>query len=132
MIERILGPSPCVFLLVPAGEFTARPAAPLCNALTLATQERLVSALEARTGADGRADVRIRLLPEIAMSAWRCGAKNWVRAERHSARRGAGARRSLITRITEAFDAVAPALSLTLPDITVPAGHAGAESPHSF
>lgn len=101
------------------------------NALTLATQERLVNALEARTGADGRADVRIRLLPEIAMSAWRCGAKNWVRAERHSARRGAGARRSLITRITEAFGAVTPALSLTLPDITAPTGLTGIAHPES-
>ncbi|WP_218001273.1 TetR family transcriptional regulator [Nocardia thailandica] len=89
------------------------------NALSLAAHERLVEALEARTGADGRADVTVRLLPELALAAWRCGAKNWVRAERHSARRGAGARASLIARVEEAFAALPGALSLTTAQITV-------------
>ncbi|MFC4373226.1 TetR family transcriptional regulator [Nocardia halotolerans] len=88
------------------------------NALSLAAHERLVGALEERTGADGRADVRIRLLPELAMAAWRCGAKNWVRAERHSARRGAGARDSLIGHVAEAFSALPGTLTLTTGQIT--------------
>lgn len=51
------------------------------NALTLTTQERLVTILEEHTGTDGRADVRIRLLPELALAAWRCGGvKNWDRS----------------------------------------------------
>ncbi|MBF6354472.1 hypothetical protein IU449_07940 [Nocardia higoensis] len=61
----------------------------------------------------------IRLLPELTMAAWRCGAKNWVRAERHSARRGVGARASLIARVEEAFAALPGALSLTIEQITV-------------
>ncbi|APE36871.1 hypothetical protein BOX37_26360 [Nocardia mangyaensis] len=89
------------------------------NALSLAAHERLVDALESRTGADGRADVTIRLLPELALAAWRCAAKNWVRAERHSARRGAGARASLIARVEEAFAALPGALTLTTAHITV-------------
>ncbi|WP_198387745.1 TetR family transcriptional regulator [Rhodococcus pyridinivorans] len=88
------------------------------NALTLTAQERLVSVLEEHTGADGRADVRIRLLPELAFAAWRCGVKNWVRTERHSLRRGAGTRRSLIARVQEAFAALPGAVSLTSFDIT--------------
>ncbi|MFD3746616.1 TetR family transcriptional regulator [Nocardia sp. NPDC058633] len=89
------------------------------NALSLAAHERLVEALEAQSGADGRADVAIRLLPELAMAAWRCGAKNWVREQRHSAGRGAGARHSLIARVEEAFSALPSTLTLTTAQITV-------------
>lgn len=89
------------------------------NALSLAAHERLVEALEASTGADGRADVTVRLLPELALAAWRCAAKNWVRAERHSARRGARARAQLIARVEEAFAALPGALAVTTAQITV-------------
>lgn len=76
------------------------------------TQELLVSELETTLGVDSRDDVRLRLLGELALGAWRCGAKNWVRAERHSTRRGTGARASLIQRVEEAFDAIPASLTL--------------------
>ncbi len=87
------------------------------DTLSLSAQERLVATLESRTGVDRHADLRIRLLPELAMAAWRCGAKNWVRAQRHSARRGIGARASLIGCVEEAFAALPTALTITGPDI---------------
>jgi AcrR family transcriptional regulator len=50
--------------------------------LSMRAQERVVEQLEAKLGVDGRADVRIRLLGEFALAAWRCAAKNWIRAGR--------------------------------------------------
>ncbi|MER7010361.1 hypothetical protein ABT324_02885 [Saccharopolyspora sp. NPDC000359] len=46
----------------------------------------------------------------------RCAAKNWVRVERQTARRGRGTRAVLVRRIEEAFDAVPGSLTLTAPE----------------
>jgi hypothetical protein len=52
--------------------------------LSMRAQERIVEQLEAKLGIDGRADVCIRLLGEFALAAWRCAAKNWIRAGRRA------------------------------------------------
>lgn len=78
---------------------------------SLKMHERLVVAIEEKTGIDSRTDVRLRLLGELAMSAWRCGARNWVRTERHSGRRGEGTRQTLAARVAEAFDAIPEAVA---------------------
>lgn len=83
------------------------------NLASIQAQEWLVSELETKLGIDSRDDVRLRLLGELALGAWRCGAKNWVRTERHSKRRGKGARADLVRRVEEAFDAIPASLSLT-------------------
>lgn len=80
---------------------------------SLRTHKRIVDVLETELDIDSRADVRLRLLGEVALSAWRCGTKNWVRVERHSDRRGRGARPELIRRVTEAFDALPSSVHLT-------------------
>lgn len=70
--------------------------------------------LEARLGIDGREDVWLQMLAEFALSAWRCGARNWV-AGRGEGSRGNGGRRTLIQRIEEAFDAIPASLCLSAP-----------------
>lgn len=76
---------------------------------SLATQQRIVELLEARLGLDSRGDVRLRLLGEFALSAWRCAAKNWIRGpKRHSgARKVAG----LLHEVEAAFDAIPEAVA---------------------
>ncbi|MQA02255.1 MAG: TetR family transcriptional regulator [Streptosporangiales bacterium] len=89
------------------------------SALTsIRIQEHLVDALETKLGIDSRRDVRLRLVCEFAMSAWRCGAKNWVRGLKSQARTGRGKpdateRRALLRRIEEAFDAIPSAVTLS-------------------
>ncbi|SNR36304.1 transcriptional regulator, TetR family [Haloechinothrix alba] len=83
------------------------------NVCSLRTQERLVEQIESKLAVDSRADVRLRLLGELAVGAWRCGAKNWVRQERHSERKGHGARDTLVSRVVEAFDALPSAVVMT-------------------
>jgi AcrR family transcriptional regulator len=78
-------------------------------------QERLVEVLEGKLGIDSRDDVRLRLLGELALAAWRCGAKNWVRRARHGDPRTRGGIKTLIRRIEEAFDAIPTSLDLTAP-----------------
>lgn len=85
------------------------------NLRSLKAQERLVGELENKLGVDSRDDVRLRLLGELALGAWRCGAKNWVRSERHSRRRGRGARAFLVRLVEEAFDAIPASLTLSAP-----------------
>lgn len=82
------------------------------NSTSISVQDRLVAELEEKLGINGRQDVRLRLLGELAMGAWRCAARNWVRRERHSRRRGKGARRDLIRLVNEAFDAIPDAMTL--------------------
>ncbi|MFR9723393.1 TetR/AcrR family transcriptional regulator [Streptomyces sp. MS19] len=78
---------------------------------SIAVQRRLVELLEDRLGIDSRGDVRLRLLGEMALAAWRCAAKNWVRS-------GPGAREdgvrlaTLITAVDEAFAALPAAVTL--------------------
>ncbi|OLT06024.1 hypothetical protein BJF90_19290 [Pseudonocardia sp. CNS-004] len=51
--------------------------------LSIGAQERVVAQLEEKLGIDSRADVRVRLLGELVVAAWRCAAKNWIRAGRN-------------------------------------------------
>ncbi|GAB3297160.1 TetR/AcrR family transcriptional regulator [Parasphingorhabdus pacifica] len=78
-------------------------------------QERLVGELERKLCIDSRVDVRLRLLGEFSLSAWRCGAKNWVAGRGYSGHRGFGGRESLVRRVEEAFDAIPESLALSVP-----------------
>lgn len=80
---------------------------------TFRVQHALAEELEDRLGIDGREDVRLRLVCEFAMSAWRCGAKNWVRHGRH--RPDPGNRATLVRRIEETFDAIPASLTFGPP-----------------
>jgi AcrR family transcriptional regulator len=51
--------------------------------LSMGAQDRVVTQLEEKLELDSRADVRVRLLGEFTLAAWRCAAKNWIRAGRH-------------------------------------------------
>ncbi|MCP3017033.1 TetR family transcriptional regulator [Nocardiopsis dassonvillei] len=82
-----------------------------------ALRVRLTELLEEETGADSRADVRLRLVSEMALAAVRCGSMNWVRAYRHSDRTGDAA--TLVAEVTAAFDALPRALTLS-PDTLAP------------
>lgn len=83
---------------------------------TFRVQHDLVETLEDKLGIDGRADVRLRLVCEFTMSAWRCAAKNWVRSGRH--RPDPGKRATIVRRVEEAFDAIPASLAFA-----APAGH---------
>jgi AcrR family transcriptional regulator len=111
--------------------------------LSMRAQERVVEQLEAKLDIDGRTDVRLRLLGELALAAWRCAAKNWIRAgcRSHPHRTesappsgppgsrlvpGHGPRASrpatrlggtpeLLRRVEEAFTAIPKAIDLTAP-----------------
>lgn len=83
--------------------------------LSILTQERIVEVLETTLGVDSRTDVRLRLLGEFCLSAWRCGAKNWVAGRGQRSGRGAGGVATLIRRVEEAFDAIPGSLALTVP-----------------
>ena len=81
---------------------------------SLTVQRRLVGVLEARLGVDSRTDVRLRLLGELALAAWRCAARNWIR----SGPRGAPGRdglAALLHEVEEAFDAVPDSVALSAP-----------------
>ncbi|MEU9274904.1 TetR family transcriptional regulator [Streptomyces sp. NPDC048341] len=85
---------------------------------SMKAQQRLVEILEKRLGTDSREDVRLRLLGEFALSAWRCGARNWVAGrgpDGDDQRRGHGGTNTLARRVEEAFDAIASSLTLALP-----------------
>ncbi|CAM4223552.1 hypothetical protein GCM10009799_03870 [Nocardiopsis rhodophaea] len=75
-------------------------------------QRRLVRELEPKLGIDRHEDVRLRLVGEFAISAWRCGAKNWLADQREGERRGGG-RAALIASVEEAFDAIPEALAMS-------------------
>ncbi|OXM72282.1 MULTISPECIES: TetR/AcrR family transcriptional regulator [Amycolatopsis] len=81
--------------------------------LSMQTQETLVDVLEAKLGIDSRDDVRLRLLGEFALSAWRCGAKNWIRGLRGERNPRGGDIGTLIDRVDEAFNAIPDSLTLT-------------------
>jgi len=82
---------------------------------SMKTQQRLVELLEERLETDSREDVRLRLLGEFALSAWRCGARNWVAGRGYNNRRGHGGKPSLAHRVDEAFDAIPGSLGLVMP-----------------
>ncbi|WP_410582603.1 TetR/AcrR family transcriptional regulator [Amycolatopsis sp. lyj-108] len=82
--------------------------------LSMQIQETLVEILEDKLGIDSRDDVRLRLLGEFALSAWRCGAKNWIRTLRgHHDFAKAGGIDTLVQRVEEAFGAIPDSLALT-------------------
>lgn len=82
--------------------------------LSVTVQERVVSALEEKLGIDGRKDLRLRLVGEFSLSAWRCGAGSWVSGRGTvGGHRGRGGTHALIRRVEEAFDAIPDSLALT-------------------
>lgn len=84
---------------------------------SMKVQQRLVEILETRLDIDSREDVRLRLLGEFALSAWRCGARNWVAGRGpggYDKRRGHGGTKTLAHRVEEAFDAISESLALDL------------------
>lgn len=83
--------------------------------LCIRAQKRLVEELERKLHIDSREDVRLRLLGEFSLSAWRCGAKNWAAGRGYGGRRGAGGSKVLIRRVEEAFDAIPASLALSVP-----------------
>ncbi|WP_369202853.1 TetR/AcrR family transcriptional regulator [Streptomyces sp. PU-14G] len=83
---------------------------------SMKVQHRLVELLEERLETDSREDVRLRLLGEFALSAWRCGARNWVAGrgpEGPTGRLGHGGTKNLARRVEDAFDAVPASLTVT-------------------
>jgi AcrR family transcriptional regulator len=92
---------------------------------SLRAQRRLVEVLEQKLGIDSRHDVRLRMLGELALSAWRCGARNWVASRGEvvdevvlslpgvRGRQRHGGRKTLINRVEEAFDAIPGGLTLS-------------------
>ncbi|MEV6712583.1 TetR/AcrR family transcriptional regulator [Lentzea sp. NPDC051208] len=94
----------------------------LLNSVTV--QTRLVAELETKLGVDSRQDVRLRLLGELSLAAWRCAAKNWISGrgydgpsprEKLGRWKGPGGSKVLIRRVDEAFDAIPDSLSLAAP-----------------
>lgn len=111
--------------------------------LSVGAQDRVVEVLERKLGIDSRADVRLRLIGELTLAAWRCAAKNWIRAGRRDpsqppggttgapvpgsrlvpGRGPAGSRPSarlggsaeLLRHVGEAFAAIPEAIDLTVP-----------------
>ncbi|WP_199757755.1 TetR/AcrR family transcriptional regulator [Micromonospora sp. Llam0] len=87
---------------------------------SMKVQQRLVEILETRLNTDSRYDVRLRLLGEFALSAWRCGARNWV-AGRGNGKPGQehqigyGGLPMLASLVEDAFDAIPASLTLELP-----------------
>lgn len=81
---------------------------------SMKVQQRLVEILEERLAVDSREDVRLRLLGEFALSAWRCGARNWVAGRGRKGQRGRGGTEVLARRVEEAFEAIPASLALDL------------------
>lgn len=86
------------------------------EAASLKAQRQLLETLSEKLVRDCREDVRFRMLGELVLSAWRCGASNWVagRGAGKDADRGEGGLERLIIRIEEAFDAIPSSLALAV------------------
>lgn len=80
---------------------------------SLAAQRRIAEVLEARLNPASQDGLRLRLLAEVAMSAWRCGARNWVRGPKapDAEHKVAG----LVREIGAAFDAIPGTVTLSVP-----------------
>jgi AcrR family transcriptional regulator len=78
---------------------------------SIAVQRRLVEVLEDRFGWDSRDDVRLQLLGELAMSAWRCASRNWMLGLRDTRDTGLP---ELVREVRQAFDAIPGALTLSV------------------
>jgi AcrR family transcriptional regulator len=93
--------------------------------LSVTVQSRLVTELERKLDVDSREDVRVRLLGELSLAAWRCAATNWISGRGYGGPqgpmrklgqwKGPGGSKALIRRVEEAFDAIPDSLSLTAP-----------------
>jgi AcrR family transcriptional regulator len=90
--------------------------------LSVTVQSRVVGVLETKLGIDSREDVRLRLLGELSLSAWRCAARNWIAGrgpegsgpwEKLGTWRGPGGSERLICHVEEAFDAIPGSLTFT-------------------
>lgn len=80
---------------------------------SLTVRHRLVEVLETKLGIDGRDDVRLRLLGELALSAWRCAAKNWIRGDKRTSERRKVT--GLVRQVEAAFDAIPASLTMSAP-----------------
>jgi AcrR family transcriptional regulator len=78
---------------------------------SITVQRRLVEILESKLDTDSRTDVRLRLLGEVALAAWRCAARNWIR-HNPGRRRGKSELTRLVREVEEAFDAIPTSLTL--------------------
>ncbi|MFX4273281.1 TetR family transcriptional regulator [Propionibacteriaceae bacterium Y1685] len=90
--------------------------------LSVSAQDRLTAELESKLSLDGRADLRLRLLSEFALAAWRCAARNWIAgrgqagtgpSERLGTWRGPGGRAALARAVEDAFDTIPEATHLS-------------------
>lgn len=79
---------------------------------SITVQRRLVEILETKLDTDSRADLRLRLLGEVALAAWRCAAKNWIRGN-PGPRRGKDKLTRLTREVQESFDAIPASITLT-------------------
>ncbi|MCE7080956.1 TetR/AcrR family transcriptional regulator [Streptomyces sp. ST2-7A] len=95
-------------------------------AIAFAVQEELVGVLEERLGVGGRDDLRLRLLGELALGAWRCAARNWVAGRAiGDGPWGGGGRPALRRCVEDAFAAIPAAVDLTLPSLRPDGSGAG-------
>lgn len=80
------------------------------------TSRRIFQLLEDKLGIDSRSDIRLRLLAEFTLGAWRCGVRNWVAGRgAGGGKKGAGGTYVLIRRVREAFAAIPDSLTLSAP-----------------
>lgn len=82
---------------------------------TLQAQRQIVEILEGRLGIDSRNDVRLRLICDMAMSAWRTSAQSWVRRGRRRRVQSPrpAPRSTLVQLVEESFTALRPSLDLS-------------------
>ncbi|GAA5179726.1 hypothetical protein GCM10023322_10420 [Rugosimonospora acidiphila] len=83
------------------------------DAASVATRRRIAQVLADALGLDDR-DLRVQLLGEFALAAWRCAARDWVRGDKRAA--GPGKVSGLVREIDAAFDAVPAAVALSAGD----------------
>lgn len=91
--------------------------------LSAAGQQRIVEELEQKVGVDSGNDIRLRLLGELAVGAWRSAARDWIAIRRRPATtgprerlgvwRGPGGRAGLLRSIESAFDAIPASVTMT-------------------
>lgn len=89
--------------------------------VSIEAQGRLVDTLEGRLDASGSADLRIRLVGELAFGAWRCAARSWIAGrstagtgphQRLGTWRGPSGRNGLVSSVRDAFDTVPASVHL--------------------
>lgn len=83
------------------------------DAASIHTQRRIVDALDTDLGIGSRHDLRLCLLGEITVAAWRCAARSWIRGDKHTS--GPTKISGLVRQIDAAFDALPAALGVPAP-----------------